>query len=102
MNALIKIGKDMVCFFCLLMDVTAGRAVNMPTTIFLYCRNAASDRNRGSHTHKAAAHDMMVTVWLRFLLLTYFSLCTLHHHDHPPPAHRYNQVIITAQSGSGE
>lgn len=54
-----------------------------------------------SHTHRAAAHDMMVTVWLRFLLLTYFSLCTLHHHDHPPPAHRYNQVIITAQSGSG-
>lgn len=35
MNALFEIGKDMVCFFCLLMDVTAGRAVNMPTTIFL-------------------------------------------------------------------
>lgn len=30
MNALIEIGKDMVCFFCLLMDVTA------PTTIFLF------------------------------------------------------------------
>lgn len=36
MNALIEIGKDMVCFFCLLMDVTAGRAVNMPTTIFFF------------------------------------------------------------------
>lgn len=47
MNALIEIGKDVVCFFCLLMDVTA------PTTIFFYCRNAASDRNRDlTHTEQ--------------------------------------------------
>lgn len=95
MNALIEIGKDMVCFFCLLMDVTA------PTTIFFIAEMQLLTGTVISHTHRAAAHDMMVTVWLRFLLLTYFSLCTLHHHDHPPPAHRYNQVIITAQSGSG-
>lgn len=63
MNALIEIGKDMVCFFCLLMDVTAGRAVNMPTTIFSFIAETQLLTGTVDLTH---TEQPLMTWWLQF------------------------------------